>query len=375
MFKLILKRKKTFIVILLIVCFICYKFFTRGVKIKEQDFITTTVTKGDVTYVITASGTIQPLNTVDVGTQVSGLIEKVFVDYNDEVKEGQLLAQLDVSTLKETVNNAKANLDIANAELKLSKTNFDRIQKLYKEKLTSKNSFEEQEVNYSIKKANSVIAQASYNIAKKNYDYAFITSPISGTIISKNVEEGQTVASSYSTPTLFKIAEDLSKMQIWAYVAEADIGVIKEGMSAQFTVDAYPTIVFNGTIKQIRLSPVTDSNVVMYTVIIDTDNKDKKLLPGMTASVSIVAQQSKDVLRLSTMALQFKPKGIIKNIIDKKTFSHLKDNQEIVYMFKNKKLQPVIITKGLTDMNYIEITDGLQKGDKIVTQFLGNGTR
>ena len=369
-----MSKKKIYITLIVVILIIVsyFSLFSGRKKVKESDFDTTTVTRGDVVYNITASGTIQPLNTVDVGTQVSGLIEKVLVDYNNEVKQGQLLARLDISTLQENVNNAKANLDIAKAEFKLAKSNFDRSEKLYKEKLTSKTSYEEQEVNYETKKGNVVIAQASYNIAKKNYDYAFITSPVSGTVISKNVEEGQTVAASYSTPTLFKIAEDLSKMQIEAYIAEADIGVINEGMEALFTVDAYPTTIFTGKIRQIRLSPTMDNNVVMYTVVIDTDNKDRKLLPGMTASVTITAKQSTNVLRLSTMALQFKPKSNeLKKMLDGKTFKRLKEDQDIVYIFKNKKLEPVVITKGLTDTNFIEIVDGLEKGDKVITQYLG----
>lgn len=366
--------KKTIIITLLIITILSsgtWFLFFREKKLTAEDFDMVPITKGNVTYTVTASGTIQPLNTVDVGTQVSGLIEKVLVDYNDEVKEGQLLARLDISTLTETVNEAKANLDIAEAQLKIAKLDFDRVKKLYKEKLTSKTSYEQQEVDYKTKQAQVAINQSSYNIAKKNYDYAFITSPVSGTVISKNVEEGQTVAASYSTPTLFKIAEDLSKMQIEAYVAEADIGVIVEGMEATFTVDAYPTRTFIGKIRQIRLSPVSDNNVIMYTVVIDADNADRKLLPGMTASVDIVAQQSKDVLRLSAMALQFKPKGHIKRMIGDKTFSNLKENQDIVYIFKDDKVQPIVITKGLSDMDFIEITDGLKKGDKVITQYIG----
>lgn len=370
-------KKRIFVIISVIITLLlcCKFFFFRDKRLKEEDFDMMSVTQGDVVYVVTATGTLQPLNTVDVGTQVSGLIEKVLVDYNDEVKDGQLLAQLDISTLSETVNETKANLDIAKAELKIAKLNYDRIEKLYKDKLTSKVAFEEQDVDYKTKQANVIIRQASYNIAQKNYDYAFITSPVSGTVISKDVEEGQTVAASYSTPTLFTIAEDLSKMQIEAYVAEADIGLIKEGMEASFTVDAYPSVIFSGIIRQIRLSPVTDNNVVMYTVVIDTENKDRKLLPGMTASVSIVAQQANNVLRLPSMVLQFKPRGELKKILEGKTFSNLKDNQDIVYVLRNNKVEPIIITKGLSDMNFIEIVDGLNINDKVITQYLGGNKK
>ena len=244
------------------------------------------------------------------------------------------------------------------------------MEKLYKDKLTSKTAYEEQELNYKTKQANTVIARANYNKAKKNYDYAFITSPVSGTIISKEVEVGQTVAASLSTPTLFQIAEDLSKMQIETSIAEADIGVIKEGMEATFTVDAYQGEIFSGKINQVRLSPTEESNVVMYTVIIDTDNSHRKLLPGMTASVTIKIQESLDTLTLSTMALQYKPRGDLKKQVG--SIKDLNLNQDIVYIFKNKTVQPVIITKGLSDVSNVEIIDGLKEGDKIIVEQINN---
>lgn len=365
-------KKRTLIILLIILisgCIAMY-FSLRKPQLKYTDFHMTKVKRGNVVYSISATGNLKPLSTVDVGTQVSGIIEKVLVDYNNEVQVGQLLAQLDTSILEENKNEAKAQLNLAEVEEKLAKNNFLRVEKLYKDKLTSRTSYEEQEANYAIKKANTAIAKATYNRAKKNYDYAFITSPVSGTVISKEVEVGQTVAASLSAPTLFEIAEDLSKMQIETNIAEADIGVIKEGMDVTFTVDAYPNEIFYGVINQVRLSSTEESNVVMYTVIIDTKNDYRKLLPGMTASVIIKINESLNTLTLSSMAMQYKPRGDIKK--DMESINNLELNQDIAYVFKDKKVKPVIITKGLNDVSNVEIIDGLEEGDEVIIEYIGN---
>ncbi|MBO5441151.1 MAG: efflux RND transporter periplasmic adaptor subunit, partial [Alphaproteobacteria bacterium] len=276
------------------------------------------VTKGNLAYEVTATGTINPINTVTVGTQVSGIVEKVLADYNDDVKEGQVLALLDSSTLKEQMEKSEANYELAKAKESKAKLNYERIKKLYQDKLTSSASLEDAEIEYKESSANVLSAKADYNISKKNFEYATITSPVSGTVITKEIEQGQTVAASFSTPTLFEVAEDLSKMQIEASVSEADIGYIKPDMSATFTVDAYPNDKFFGKIRQVHLSPTEESNVVMYTVIIEIDNSSRKLLPGMTASVNIIAEEAKDVLMVSAMALQYKPSAAVKALMDVK---------------------------------------------------------
>ena len=213
-------------------------------------------------------------------------------------------------------------------------------------------------------------AKADYNIAKKNFEYATITSPVSGTVISKEIEQGQTVAASFETPTLFEVAEDLSKMQIEASVSEADIGYIKPDMPVLFTVDAYPNDTFAGTIRQVRLSPTEDENVVMYTVIIEIDNSSRKLLPGMTASVTVKADEAKDVLMISAMALQYKPSAAVKAAMDVKKIDDIAENQDIVYLFENGKIVPRIVTKGLSDMTNIEIKEGLKQGEKVIVEAL-----
>ncbi len=341
----------------------------------ERDFEMITVTKGDVSYIVTASGKIQPINKVSVGTQVSGIIEEVLADYNDEVKENQVLARLDMSVLQENLNDAKARMDLAKAKEKIAKLNFERLEKLYKEKLISKANLEEAEIEFETAKANVLTSQADFNKAERNYGYATITSPVSGTVISKEVEQGQTVAASLSTPTLFTIAEDLTKMQIEASIAEADIGVIHSGMPVSFVVDAYPNDKFEGKVQQIRLSPKEESNVVMYTVVIEVDNSSRKLLPGMTASVSIEVEHAEDVPLLSAMALQFKPSVALKKTAVVVPNPDMMKSEDVVYQFKDGRLHPVVITKGISDMTNLEVKQGLNVGDKVILEVIGDRRR
>ncbi len=337
--------------------------------LKADNFEMIPVAIGDIKQIVTATGKIQPINTVSVGTQVSGIVEKVFADYNDEVTEGQLLAQLDTSVLIENKNDAKARLDLSIAKQKIAKLNYDRIEKLYQEKLIAKASLEEAEIELATADAGVLTAQAEFNKAERNYGYAQITSPVSGTVISKEIEQGQTVAASLQTPTLFTVAEDLSKMQIEANIAEADIGSIKSNMPVTFTVDAYPTDTFNGTVRQIRLSPTEESNVVMYTVVIEVDNSSRKLLPGMTAFVSIVVQEAFDVLRLPTTALQYKPNAFVRQYLERKKVE-LKPNEVMVYRFEKGHIIPVVFQKGLQDTSWVEVLSGLKKGDRVITEFI-----
>lgn len=372
-------KKKIIITVgvLALLAFGGWKFFSRGGEkhLKESDFEMVKVEKGNVVYSVTASGKIQPINTVSVGTQVSGIIEEVLADYNDEVKKDQVLARLDTSVLRENLNDAQAQLDLANAKEKIEQLNYKRTKQLYEEKLIAKTTFEEAEIALETAKASVLSAQANFNRANQNYGYATITSPVSGTVISKEVEQGQTVAASFSTPTMFKIAEDLTKMQIEANIAEADIGMITTHMPVTFTVDAYPNDTFDGTVEQIRLSPTEEQNVVMYTVVIQVDNSSRKLLPGMTASVDIKIQEALDVLTLPAMALQYKPSNAVKNQMKMEKISDLSANQAVVYHFKNKKMEPVIIEKGLADLSLIEIKSGLKEGDSVILEAKTKGPR
>ncbi|MBR5154155.1 MAG: efflux RND transporter periplasmic adaptor subunit [Alphaproteobacteria bacterium] len=362
------KKKYIFLsVFVLIVATISYKTFSSK-NLKAEQFELSEVKKGDLAYEVTATGTINPINTVTVGTQVSGIVETVLADYNDDVKQGQVLALLDSSTLKEHMEKSYASYELALAKESKAKLNYERIKKLYSDKLTSKASLEDAEISYKEASANVLNAKADYNISKKNFEYATITSPVSGTVISKEIEQGQTVAASFSTPTLFTVAEDLSKMQIEASISEADIGYIKSGMKAEFTVDAYPNDKFNGLIRQVRLSPTEESNVVMYTVIIEIDNSSRKLLPGMTASVVIKTQEAIDVLTIPAMALQYKPSKAIREFMKVKKVENIKENQNIIYLFKDGQIVPQVITKGISDMTNIEIKDGLTLGQKVIIE-------
>ncbi len=369
--------KKVIIILLVIVGAIVglYYAFKPSDKLQARQFEFVKVERGDVTEKVTATGTIEPINVVSVGTQVSGIIEKIYVDYNDEVEKDQLLAELDKFVLNENLADAKAALDLAQSKKKVADLNFKRYKDLYAQKLIAKAEMEDAEIAQATADANLLSAQAGYNKAKQNMDYARIVSPVSGTVISKEVEQGQTVAASYSTPTLFTIAEDLRLMQIEASVSEADIGKIKYDMNAEFTVDAYPTDTFTGKVKQIRLSPVTEQNVVMYTVIIEVPNDDKRLLPGMTAFVTILTDEKKDVLRIPNTSIQFRPSAMLRQRMDSERPRNLTATQAVVYTFNADKgmITPHVIDLGLMDVMYAEVVKGLDEGNSIISEFITGG--
>ena len=266
---------------------------------------------------MSSTGTLSAIGTVEVGTQVSGTLKQILVDFNDHVKKDQLLAVLDKRVLKSAVQDARANLMKARAQEELAKADFKRSKRLYDDKLVSEQEFVQAKTTLEISKASVISAETSLNRAQTNLNYAEIRSPIDGTIIQRNVEPGQTVAASFSTPTLFLVAADLSKMEIQALVDESDIGQIRLDQSARFTVEAYPDKSFSGTVKQIRLQPSTVNNVVNYTVIVNADNPDHLLLPGMTTTVDFIAQHLENVLLIPNAALRFKPTEAMKQAMQK----------------------------------------------------------
>ena len=343
-------------------------------KLTRQQFEFVKAERGNITETVTATGTLQPINIVSVGTQVSGIIEKVMVDYNDEVTEGQILAELDKLLLTETLHETQAALDLAESKLKVAELNFSRYQDLYKQDLIAKAEMEDAEIALATAQSALKSAQAAYNKAKQNLGYAQIVSPVSGTVVSKEVEEGQTVAASFQTPTLFTIAENLKLMQIEANVSEADIGKIKPGMEATFTVDAYPTDTFTGTVKQIRLKPTETQNVVMYTVVIDVPNDDKRLLPGMTAFVSIITSAKEDVLRIPNTTIQFKPSARLRQNMKGQRPTNLKPTEVVVYSFEAGQIVPHIVDLGLLDVDYAEVVEGLLEGQEVISEFIENKT-
>jgi HlyD family secretion protein len=262
---------------------------------------------GYIAKSVTATGAVQPVDTVTVGSQVSGTIKAIYTDFNAKVKKGQLIAELDKSLFIASVNQYKANLDVAKSSLVYEKSNFDRQTLLYKTGAIAKADYENAENLYLTAKATVESVQAQLDAAVKNLSYASIYSPVDGVVMTRNISVGQTVAASFSTPTLFVLAKDITRMQVQAAVSEADIGDVKIGERATFTVDAYSDITFTGTVNQIRLEPVVSSNVVTYTTIITAPNEDLKLKPGMTANIFIYTKEVDSALLISAKALKFKP--------------------------------------------------------------------
>lgn len=318
---------------------------------------------------VTATGTIEAVTSVTVGTQVSGIVNKLYVDYNSQVKKGQVIAELDKTNLLSELNTAKANLASAQSSLNYQAANMERYRTLYKKGLVSADEYENALLTY--RQAKEQVASSKENVqrAQTNLGYATITSPIDGTVISKSVEEGQTVAASFNTPELFTIAKDLTNMQVVANVDEADIGGVKEGDRVTFTVDAYPDDTFEGTVKQVRLEATTTNNVVTYEIVISAPNADLKLKPGLTANVTIYTQERSGVLAVANKALRFTPTketvGKDMKIVDCK-------GKNKIWTLNGNTLTAHPVTIGQSDGINTEITKGLKQGDKIVTEIVVN---
>ena len=275
----------------------------------HMQFRTVPLEKGDVSVEVTASGTINPHYLIQVGTQVSGTISQIFVDFNSRVKKDQLVALIDTTFLYAAVEDAAAAKNKALSQQVLTQNTAKRTKDLFDKGLAAQADLDQATADFESAKANLISAQAELDRAKINLAYARIVSPITGVVVNRNVDVGQTVAASFNTPTLFTIADDLTKMQVQASIDEADIGQIHTGQKAQFTVDAYPSRQYAGTVSQIRLQPTTVQNVVTYTVMIDVDNPDLSLLPGMTANITVSVQQAHDVFKVPAAALKFAPPG------------------------------------------------------------------
>ena len=340
-----------------------------GKKEKDINFKEEKVALKTLQNSVTATGTIEAVTSVTVGTQVSGIVNKLYVDYNSQVKKGQVIAELDKTNLLSELNTAKANLASAQSSLNYQAANMERYKTLYKKGLVSADEYENALLTY--RQAKEQVASSKENVqrAQTNLGYATITSPIDGTVISKSVEEGQTVAASFNTPELFTIAKDLTNMQVVANVDEADIGGVKEGNRVTFTVDAYPDDTFEGTVKQVRLEATTTNNVVTYEVVISAPNADLKLKPGLTANVTIYTQERSGVLAVANKALRFTPTketvGKDMKIVDCK-------GKNKVWTLNGNTLTAHPVTIGQSDGINTEITKGLKQGDKIVTEIVVN---
>lgn len=356
-------------VIVIVVIAVAAWALSGGKKEEEINFKEEAVKTETLQNSVTATGTIEAVTSVTVGTQVSGIVNKLYVDYNSQVKKGQVIAELDKTNLLSELNTAKANLASATSNLSYQAANMNRYQTLYKKGLVSADEYENALLTYRQAKEQVASSKESVQKAQTNLGYATITSPIDGTVISKSVEEGQTVAASFNTPELFTIAKDLTNMQVVANVDEADIGGVKEGDRVTFTVDAYPDDTFEGTVKQVRLEATTTNNVVTYEVVISAPNADLKLKPGLTANVTIYTQERSGVLAVANKALRFTPTketvGKDMKIVDCK-------GKNKVWTLSDKTLKAHSVTIGQTDGVHTEIIKGIKKGQKIVTEIIVN---
>jgi len=315
---------------------------------------------------VTATGELQPVYKVDVGTQVSGIVERIYVDFNSVVKKGQLLAELDRSNLNEQLTQAQTSVSNAKSNLTLAQQQYDRVKALYDNKAATQESYETAVNSLNQAKNQLKTAQSELSRAQTNLSYATIYSPIDGVIMDKAVEEGQTVASSFSTPTLFTIANDLTQMQVEASVDEADIGEVKAGQPVTFTVDAFPDDVFTGTVKEVRINPTVTSNVVTYTVIINAPNPDTKLFPGMTANVSITTKKETGVCIPMTALFASIDPTVIKQF-EKKGYSFqslYKNHEELTQGLKDVSKKNIWVKKGEKNYEQVRVTIGLNNGVK-----------
>ena len=337
--------------------------FSGGKKNKEIQFETEKIARANLQNSVTATGTIEPVTSVTVGTQVSGIVSKLYVDYNSKVTKGQVIAELDRTNLTSELNTAKANLSSAQSSLNYEKANHQRYETLYKKGLVSADEYENARLSYEKAVQQVKTAQESVKKAETNLNYATITSPIDGVVLSKSVEEGQTVAASFSTPELFTIAQDLTNMRVIANVDEADIGDVKEGERVSFTVDAFPNDVFEGQVTQVRQEATTTNNVVTYEVVISAPNEQLKLKPGLTANVTICTAEKQGVLSVSTKALRFTPTP---ETVGKMKIADCKGKNKL-WTKQGNTLQAHSVQLGMSDGIHTEILSGLAEGTEIVT--------
>jgi HlyD family secretion protein len=369
--------KKTVIGIILIIALAAAVFYSLRSKGNEIKFKTEKITKGDIQMTVTATGTVNAVTTVLVGTQVSGTIKNLYADFNSPVKKGQVIAQIDPATFQAQVAQAQANLLAAQANLEKAEATLidarrtkERNEELFSKNLIARSEADTALTNYetakaSVSAAKSQVAQtgAALEFAETNLRYTKILSPVDGVVISRNVDIGQTVAASFQTPTLFTIAQDLTKMQIDTNVDEADIGKIEVGQAVEFTVDAYPDLVFKGETWQIRNAPITVQNVVTYDVVIQVENPELKLKPGMTANVSIIIATKKDVLRIPNAALRFKP--------PEKGIAPYEKKGPGVWILEMDKPKRIPVTLGISDGNYTELASvDFKEGLEVIVESL-----
>ncbi len=362
-----MKSKKTIVVGLCVVVLLglgAY-LFMGGKAEQEINYETAKVQRATIGSTVTATGTIEPVTKVEVGTQVSGIISKIYVDYNSEVKKGQLIAELDRTNLMSELASAKSNLEAAGSDLSYQKANHSRMKTLHDKGLVSDDEYET--ARLSLRQAESTYDMRKEAVAKAqtNLGYAYITSPINGVILSKAVEEGQTVAAGFTTPTLFTIAQDLTDMRVIADVDEADIGDVAEGQKVEFTVDAYPNETFEGQVTQVRQEATTESNVVTYEVVISAPNPSLKLKPGLTANVTIHTLEQPNLLSVPTKALRFTPTADLLRKGDK--IQDCSGNKK-VWVREGNVIKAYAVQTGITNGTLTQIVSGVKEGVEVITE-------
>ncbi len=362
-----MKNKKLWIGIgIIAIIAIAFWMLSGGKKEEKIEFETAVVEVGNIQNSITATGTIEPVTSVTVGTQVSGIVSKLYVDYNSEVKKGQVIAELDKTNLISELNTAKANLASAQSSLNYEQANYNRYKTLYDKGLVSADEFENARLSFEKTRQTVATSRESVQKAQTNLGYATITSPIDGVVLSKSVEEGQTVAASFNTPELFTIAQDLTDMRVIADIDEADIGGVKEGQHVTFTVDAFPEDSFEGQVTQVRQQATTESNVVTYEVVISARNDDLKLKPGLTANVTIFTLEKNDVLTVPSKALRFMPTEAF--LQEGQTIEDV-DAKNKVWTLEGNVFKAHAVEIGTTNGTTTEILSGIAKGTKVLTDF------
>lgn len=347
-------------------------------KHRDSGYITVPAKVDTIVEAVEASGTVNPVNTVDIGSQVSGMIKDIYVDYNSKVTKGQLLAQIDPSLFQAQVDKARGDLEAARsnkakiqAMLVYDKKNYERYKRLYEKNYVAKSDLDLAEATYKSDLAQIAAAQGTINQAQAtlnnnltNLRYTKIVSPVDGIVVSRAVDVGQTVAASFQTPTLFQVAQDLTNMQIEVNVSEADIGKIKKGQDVEYTLDGYADSIFHGKVTEVRIAPTTVSNVVTYTVIVDVDNKDQKMIPGMTANASIITNKSENVICVPTDALKFTPKEIT---------GGKKYKEQGLWILRNNKPTRISIETGAKDSDRTEIiSKELKENDRVIISKKGD---
>ncbi len=362
-----MKNKKVWIGVGVVALLVLLYFLLSGGKKEEKvSFETAKVEKKNIHTSITATGTIEPVTSVTVGTQVSGIVSKLYVDYNSVVKKGQVIAELDKTNLTSELNTAKANLASAQSTLNYEQANFNRYQTLYDKGLVSANDYENARLSYEKARQTVNSSRESVHKAQTNLGYATITSPIDGVVLSKSVEEGQTVAASFNTPELFKIAQDLTDMRVIADIDEADIGGVKEGQRVTFMVDAFPEDSFEGHVTQVRQQATTESNVVTYEVVISAPNKDLKLMPGLTANVTIYTLELNNALAIPSKALRFTPNEAI--LGEGEQIADCQGDHK-VWTKEGNTFKAYKVETGTSNGILTEIKGGIKEGTEVLVDF------